>query len=103
MRATAVIMQTFNRTGQVHIELAPSSVYAIAIYIFVFGIFVSLFNIVKVLRFPHVELGTYAAVSTCAALLLSLLLTNLTLTRLARHNGLRSLVGLTMRLATNSA
>jgi len=60
MRATPVIMQTFNRTGQDHIELVPSSVYAF-------------------------------------------LLTRLTLTGLARLHGLRSLVGLTMRLATNSA
>jgi hypothetical protein len=103
MRATPVIMQTFNRTDQVHVELVPSPVYATAIYIFVFGICVSLFNIVNVLSFSQVELGTYAAASTCAALFLAFLLTHLTLTGLARLNGLRSLVGLTMRLAINSA
>ena len=60
MRTKPVNMQTYNRTGQDHVELVPSSVHAI-------------------------------------------LLTRLTLTGLARLNGLRSLVGLTMRLATNSA
>ena len=96
-------MQTFYSTGQDHIELVPSSVYAIGIYFCVFGICVSLSNIVNVLSFSHVEVGTHAAVSTCAALLLAFLLTRLTLTGLARLNGLRSLVGLTMRLAINSA
>ena len=103
MRATPVIMQTFNRTSHDHVELVPSSVYAIGIYFFMFGIFVSLSNIINVLSFSHVEVGTHGAVSTCAAMLFALLLTRLTLTGLARLNGLRSLVGLTMRLATNSA
>jgi len=103
MRTTPVIMQTFNRTGQDHVELVPSSVYALGISIFMFGVCVSLFNVVKVISFSHVAVGTYAAASTCAALLFAFLLTRLTLTGLARLNGLRCLVGLTMRLATNSA
>ena len=103
MRAIPVNMQTFNRTGQDHVELVPSSVYAIGIYIFVFGICVSVFNVVNVLSASHVEVGTRAAVSTCAAILFAFLLARLTLTGLARLNGLRSLVGLTMRLATSSA
>ena len=103
MRATPVNMQTFNRTGQDHIELVLSSVYAIGIYIFVFGICVSVLNVVNVLSASHVEVGTHAAVSTCTALLFAFLLTRLILTGLARLNGLRSLVGLTMRLATSSA
>jgi len=103
MRATPVIMQTLNGAGQDQIELVSSSVYAIGIYIFLSGICVSLSNIVNVLSFSHVEIGTHAAISTCAALILAFLLTRLTLIGLARLNGLRSLVGLTMRLATNSA
>ena len=103
MRATPVIMQTFNHTGQDHVELVPFSVYAIGIYIFVFGVCISVSNLVNLLSFSHVEIGTHAAISTCAALILAFLLTRLTLTGLARLHGLRSLVGLTMRLATNSA
>ena len=103
MRTTPVIMQTFNRTGQDHVELVPSSVYAIGIYIFVFGICISVSNVVNLLSFSHVAVGTHTVVSTCAALLFAFLLTRLTLTGLARLNGLRCLVGLTMRLATNSA
>jgi hypothetical protein len=103
MRATPVIMQTFNRTGQDHVELVPYSVYALGIYIFVSGVCVSLFNVVNIISFAHFEVGTHAAVSTCAVLLFAFLLTRLTLTGLARLHGLRSLVGLTMRLATNSA
>jgi hypothetical protein len=102
-RATPVIMQTFNRTGQDHIELVPSSVYAIGFYISVFGVCVNVFNVVNALSFSPVEVGTHAAVSTCAAILFALLLTHLTLIGLARLNGLRSLVGLTMKLATSSA
>jgi hypothetical protein len=93
-------MQTVNHTDQIHVVLAPSSVHVIGIYFFMFGIFVSLSNIVNVLRLSQVEVGTHAAVSTCAAILFALLLT---LIGLARLHGLRSLVGLTMRLATNSA
>ena len=100
MRVAPVIMQTFNRTGQDHVDLVPSSVYAIGIYIFAFGVCVS---VVNVLSASHVEVGTHAAVSTCAAILFAFLLTRLTLIGLARLNGLRSLVGLTMRLATSSA
>ncbi len=101
MRATPGIKQSFNRTGQDHIELVPYSVYALGIYILVSGVCVSLFNVVKVIS--HVEVGVHAAVSTCALLLFAFLLTRLTLTGLARLHGLSSLVGLTMRLATNPA
>ncbi len=100
MRATPVIKQSFNRTGQVHVELVPYSVYALGIYIFVSGVCVSLVNVIS---FSRVEVGAQAAVSTCAVLLFAFLLTRLTLTGLARLHGLSSLVGLTMRLATNSA
>ena len=96
-------MQTFNRTGQDHVELVPSSVSAIGIYIFLFAVCVSVSKVVNVLSSSHVEAGTHAAVSTCAAILFAFLLTRLTLIGLARLNGLRSLVGLTMRLATSSA
>jgi len=100
MRATPVIMQTFNHTGQDHVELVPFSVYAMGIYIFVSGVCVSISNVVNVMSFAHVEVGAHLAVSTCAVLLFAFLLT---LIGLARFHGLRNLVGLTMRLATNSA
>ena len=103
MRATPVRMQTFNHSGRDHVELVPSSVYVIGIYIFAFGVCASVSNVVNVLNFTHVEVSAHAAFSTCALLLFAFLLTRLTLTGLARLNGLRSLVGLTMRLATNSA
>ena len=103
MRATPVRIQTFNHTGQDHVELVPSSVYVIGIYIFAFGIYASASNVVHVLNFTHVEVSAHAAVSICALLLFAFLLTRLTLTGLARLIGLRSLVGLTMRLATSTA
>ena len=100
MRATSLIVQSRKRIGQHDVDIVPSSVLAIGIYTFIFGVCISTFNIVYS---SHAEIGTYAFVSTCAALLFALLLTRLTLTCLARLNGLRSLVGLTMMLATNSA
>jgi len=103
MRATPVIVQTFNNTGQDHVELVPFSVYASGIYIFVSGVCVSVSNVVNVMSFAHVKVGAHVAVSACAVLLFAFLLTRLTLIGLARFHGLRSLVGLTMRLATNSA
>jgi hypothetical protein len=103
MRTTPVRMQTFNGTGQDHVELVPSSVYAIGIYIFAFGVCAIVSNVVNVLNFTHVKAGAQTAVSTGAVLLFAFLLTRLTLTSLARLNGLRSLVGLTMRLATSTA
>ena len=103
MRATPNIIQTFNPTGQRHVELVPSPVYAMGIYIFVFSVCVSASNVVKVLSYTHVETDAQTAVSTCAMLLFAFLLTRLALTGLARLNGLRSLVGLTMRLATSTA
>jgi hypothetical protein len=103
MRTTPVTMQSFKHIGQDQVELVPSSVYAIGIYIFVFSVCVSISNVVNVASFSHVEANTHTAISTCATLLFALLLTHLTLIGLARLNGLRSLVGLTMRLAINSA
>ena len=103
MRATPDIKQAFNRAGQNYVELVPFSVTVIGIYIFALGVCVSVSNIVNVLSFSHVEVGIRAAVSTCATILFAFLLTCLTLIGLARLNGLRSLVGLTMRLATSSA
>jgi len=103
MRATSVNVQTFDYTRQGKVELVHSSVYAVGIFIFMFAICFNLFNVTNMIAFSHVDAGTHALVSTCAALLLALLLSRLTLTCLARLNGLRSLVGLTMKLATNSA
>jgi hypothetical protein len=103
MRATSDIMQAFNRAGQNYVELVPFSVSVIGSYIFAFGVCESVSNVVNVLSFTNVETGTHAAVSTCAMLLFAFLLTCLTLTGLARLNGLRSLVGLTMKLATSTA
>jgi hypothetical protein len=103
MRATSVNVQTFDSTRQGQVELVPSSIYAIGIYIFMFAVCFSLFNLTIMIAFSHIDAGTHVLVSTCAALLSALLLSRLTLTCLARLNGLRSLVGLTMRLATNSA
>ena len=97
------MMQDFNRAGQNYVELAPFSVSVIGIYIFAFGVCASVSNVVNVLSFTHVEVIAHAAVSTCALLLCAFLLTRLTLTGLARLNGLRSLVGLTMKLATSTA
>ena len=103
MRATSVNVQTFDYTRHGHVELVPCSVYVIGNFIFMFAMCFNLFNVTNIIAFSHVDSGTHALVSTCAALLLALLLSLLTLTCLARLNGLRSLVGLTMRLATNSA
>ena len=103
MRATSVNVQTFDYTRHGHVELVPCSVYVIGNFIFMFAMCFNLFNVTNIIAFSHVDSGTHALVSTCAALLLALLLSRLTLTCLARLNGLRSLVGLTMKLATNSA
>jgi len=100
MRATSLIVQSGERTGQHDVDIVPSSVLAIGIYTFMFGVCISTFNVVTS---SQAEPGTHALVSTCAALLFALFLTRLTLTCLARLNRLSSLVGLTMRLATNSA
>src|SRR5689334_16355305 len=101
MRATSVNTPTFDDARQV--ELVPFPMYAFGIYIFVFAICFSFFNLICMIAFSHSDAGTHVLVSTCAALLSALLLSLLTLTCLARLNGLRSLVGLTMRLAINSA
>jgi hypothetical protein len=100
MQATSVNRQSCNRTGQYQIDLVPSSVFVVGIYAFMFGVCISIFNVVN---FSHLEITMPAVVATSAALFFALLLTLLTLTCLARLNGLRSLVGLTTRLATNSA
>ena len=101
MRATSVNKPTLDDTRQV--ELVPFSMYAFGLYFFMFAICFSLFNVTSMIAFSHTDTGTRVLVSTCAALLSALLLSLLTLTCLARLNGLRCLVGLTMRLATNSA
>ncbi len=103
MRATSANKQTFDYSQHRQIELVPSSLYAFGIYIFMFGISASVFNLTNIIAFSHIDAGIHALIPTCAALLFALLLSRLTLTCLARLNGLRSLVGLTMRLATNSA
>jgi len=100
MRATSLIVQRRKQIGQHDVDIVPSSVFAIGIYTLMFGVCISTFNVVNS---SHAEIGTHTLVSTCAALLFALLLTQLTLTCLARLDRLRSLVGLTMRLATNSA
>ena len=100
MRATSFIVQSGEQTGQHDVDIVPSSVLAIGIYTFMLGVCISTFHVVTS---SQAEPGTHALVSTCAALLFALLLTRLTLTCLARLNRLSSLVGLTMRLATNSA
>jgi hypothetical protein len=104
MRETPNTMQAFNRAGQEHVELVPCSVFVIAICIFMYGVCQSVATVVtNVLSFTNVETGAHAAVSLCAALLFAFLLTCLTLTGLARLSRLWSLVGLTTRLATNTA
>src|SRR5258708_1531526 len=103
MRATPDIMQAFNRAGQNHVELVPFSVSVIGFYVFVYTVCERVTNVVSVLSFTNEETGAHAAVSSCAMLLFALLLTCLTLTGLARLNGLRSLVGLTTMLATSTA
>jgi hypothetical protein len=103
MRATPDIMQAFNRAGQNHVELVPFSVSVIGFYVFAYTVCERVTNVVSVLSFTNEETGAHAAVSSCAMLLFALLLTCLTLTGLARLNGLRSLVGLTTMLATSTA
>ena len=103
MRATPDIMQAFNRAGQNHVELVPFSVSVIGFYVFAYSVCKRVTNVVSVLSFTNEETGAHAAVSSCAMLLFALLLTCLTLTGLARLNGLRSLVGLTTMLATSTA
>ena len=103
MRATPDIMQTFNRTGQNHVECVPFSVSVIGIYTFAYCVCKGISNVVNVFSSTNVETGAHAAVSLCAMLLLASLLTNLTLTGLTRLAGLQSLVGLTTRLATSTA
>jgi hypothetical protein len=103
MRATPDIMQAFKRAGQNHVELVPFSVSVIGFYVFAYTVCERVTNVVSVLSFTNEETGAHAAVSSCAMLLFALLLTCLTLTGLARLNGLRSLVGLTTMLATSTA
>jgi hypothetical protein len=103
MRATPDIMQAFSRAGQNHVELVPFSVSVIGFYVFAYTVCERVTNVVSVLSFTNEETGAHATVSSYAMLLFALLLTCLTLTGLARLNGLRSLVGLTTMLATSTA
>jgi hypothetical protein len=64
---------------------------------------ISVAAVVNVVSITNFEIGAHAPVSLCALLLLAFLLTNLTLTGLARLAGLQSLVGLTTKLATSTA
>ena len=103
MQARPDIMQTSNRTGQSHVECVPFSVSVIGIYTFAYCVCKGISNVVNVFSFTNVETGAHAAVSLFVMLLFAFLLTCLTLTGLARLNGLRSLVGLTTMLATSTA
>jgi hypothetical protein len=103
MRAIPDIMQAFNRAGQNHVELVLFSVSVIGFYVFAYTVCERVTNVESVLSFTNEEIGAHATVSSCAMLLFALLLTYLTLTGLARLNGLRSLVGHTTMLATSTA
>jgi hypothetical protein len=103
MQAAQDIMQAFNRTDQDQVELVLFSVSFIGICVFAYTVCESIFTVLNVLSFTNVETGAHAAVSFSAMLFFALLLTCLTLTGLARLSGLRSLVGLTTRLATSTA
>ncbi len=100
MRATPGIMRTAIRAGQACVERVPFSVSVIVVYVVVCVSKAAVVNVVSITNF---ETGAHASVSLCALLLLAFLLTNLTLTSLARLAGLQSLVGLTTRLATSTA
>ena len=100
MRATPYISWTARCVGQDCVEHVPVSVTVVVAYIVVC---ISIATIVNVASITNVEIGAQASVSLYALLLLALLSTRLTLTGLARLNRLRSLVGLTMRLATSLA
>ncbi len=100
MQATPGIMRTATHAGQACVECVPFSVSVIRVYVVVC---ISVAAVVNVVSTTNFEIGAHAPVSLCALLLLAFLLTNLTLTGLARLAGLQSLVGLTMKLATSTA
>jgi hypothetical protein len=99
MQATPGIMRTTIHAGHACVERVPFSVSVIRVYV-VCIIVAAVGNVINITNF---EIGAHAPVSLCALLLLAFLLTNLTLTGLARLAGLQSLVGLTTRLATSTA
>ena len=99
MQATHGTMRTIIHPGHACVECAPFSVSVIRVYV-VCIIVAAVGNIISITNF---EIGAHAPISLCALLLLAFLLTNLTLTGLARLAGLQSLVGLTTRLATSTA
>ena len=99
MQATPDIMRTIIHAGHACVECIPFSVSVIRVYV-VCVIVAAVGNVISIANF---EIGAHAPISLCALLLLAFLLTNLTLTCLARLAGLQSLVGLTTRLATSTA
>jgi len=88
-------MRVARCAGQACVERVPFSVSVLMIC-------ASAAAVVHVVSMTHKETGTRAPVSLCV-MLLAFLLANLTLTGLARLDGLQSLVGLTPRLATSTA
>ena len=96
MRTIAGTMRVARCTGQACVERVPFSVSVLMIC-------ASAAAVVRVVSITHKETGARVPVSLCANLLLAFLLANLTLTGLARLDGLQSLVGLTPRLATSTA
>ena len=99
MQATPGRMRAIIHAGHACVECVPFSISVIRVYV-VCVIVAAVGNVISIANF---EIGAYAPISLCALLLLAFLLTNLTLTCLARLVGLQSLVGLTTRLATNTA
>ena len=89
-------MRVARCAGQACVERVPFSVSVLMIC-------ASAAAVVHVVSMTHKETGARVPVSLCANLLLAFLLANLTLTGLARLDGLQSLVGLTPRLATSTA
>jgi hypothetical protein len=94
MQATPDIMRTIIHAGHACVECIPFSVSVIRVYV-VCVIVAAVGNVISIANF---EIGAHAPISLGA-----FLLTNLTLTCLARLAGLQSLVGLTTRLATSTA
>ena len=96
MRTIAGIMRVARCAGQACVERVPFSVSVLMIC-------ASAAAVVHIVSMMNKETGARVPVSLCANLLLAFLLANLTLTGLARLDGLQSLVGLTPRLATSTA
>ena len=91
-------MRVARCAGQACVERVPFSVS-----VSVLMICASAAAVVHIVSMMNKETGARVPVSLCANLLLAFLLANLTLTGLARLDGLQSLVGLTPRLATSTA